>query len=204
MAQNELKKFIIESGLYDKYSKARHNTYLQNIGESFEGETLNDFECFVSREYVDNWFSIVCECERIGSTSRQRIKRLKQRVKALLEEGTCLFLTFTFSNETIDKTTIHERRCLVSSFLDSLKCGYVGNIDYGKQNEREHYHAVVCCEKVDYTLWHQYGAIKGEKVRLKGKCENKLARYIDKLSLHALKETTYRNRLLYSKRSTVV
>lgn len=198
MANEGLKKFVVESGLYQRYAKARHNTYLQSVGETYEGETLNDFECFLAREDCYRWFEIVQECERIGSTSRQRIKRLKERVKALLSEGECLFLTLTFSESVLHNTDTKQRRALVKDYLNALSCDYIANIDFGKVNEREHYHAVVSCGKVDYTLWHKNGAIRGEKVRLKGKSGDNIARYIDKLSLHALKDTTYRNRMLFS------
>lgn len=197
MATNELKKFVIESGLYQRYAKARHNSYLEEVGEPFNGETLRQFECEISSR--EDWFQIVEECERIGSTSRQRIKRLKERVRALLTKGECLFLTLTFNDLTMTENDKKQRRALVSNYLKSLNCDYIANIDYGKINEREHYHAVVCVGQVDYSKWHQNGAIFGEKVRLKGGSGANIARYIDKLSLHALKDTTYRNRLLYSR-----
>lgn len=196
MCDYDLRKTILENGIYKRYAKARRNTYLQSIGESFQGETLNDFECSIS--HLDNWFQVVEECQRIGNTSYQRIKRLKGRIKDILSESECLFLTLTFNDTTLQNTTQKQRRKLVLDYLKSFNCCFVGNIDFGKENEREHYHAVIGCSKVDYTLWHQNGAIKGEKVRLRGKTETKLARYIDKLALHSIKDTTHQNRLLYS------
>jgi len=198
MCDYDLRKTIVENGLYKRYAKARRNTFKQSKGESFEGETLNDFECYLAKDYNDVWFKMLEECERIGNTSYQRVKRLKQRVKMLLDGGVCLFLTLTFNDDTMAKTTQEERRNLVLDYLKKTMCPFVGNIDFGKENEREHYHAVIRCEKVDYTLWHQNGAIKGEKVRLRGNSETKLAKYIDKLALHSLKDTTHHNRLLYS------
>lgn len=198
MCDCELRKTILESGLYSRYAKARRNSYLQSKGESFEGETLIGFEMFLAEEHTENWYQIVNECERIGNTSYQRIKRLKTRIKRLLDKSECLFLTLTFSPSTMAKTSANDRRKIVIDYLNSTKCEYIGNIDFGKQNEREHYHAVVCCDKVDYTLWHNYGAVKGQKVKIRGKTESKLARYIDKLALHSIKDTTQKHRLLYS------
>ena len=197
MASSELKKYVIESGLYNRYAKARHNTWLENQGEKYEGENLNAFECFLGNFDSANWYDIACECQRIGNTSKQRIKRLKVRMKALLSKGDCLFLTMTFNDNVLENTDIKQRRKLVLDFLESLSCDYIGNIDYGKANEREHYHAVVCANHIEYSGWHKNGAIKGLKVRNNAKSGNHIARYIDKLSLHALKDTTYRNRMLY-------
>lgn len=198
MASSELKKFVIENGIYSKYAMARRVSYLQSQGEETPFDNLNDFECFLSREYGERWFDIVNECERIGNTSRQRIKRLKERVSALLSKGDCLFLTMTFNDNVLENTDKKTREKLVLDYLKSQSGDFIANIDFGKVNDREHYHAVIRCDKVDYTLWHKNGAVKGQKVALKGKCGYNIARYIDKLSLHALKDTTFRNRLLYS------
>lgn len=199
MCDYELRKTILENGIYKRYAKARRNTYLQTIGEQYEGETLNDFECSIS--HLENWFQIVEECQRIGNTSYQRIKRLKGRISDLLQRGDCLFLTLTFNDSTLLNTTQKERRDLVLEYLKKANADFIGNIDFGKENKREHYHIVINTSEIDYTLWHPNGAIRGEKVRLRGNTETKLARYIDKLALHSLKDTTYQNRLLYYKGS---
>lgn len=200
MCNYELRKSILDNGIYKRYTKARRNSYLTNKGEEVEGETLEGFEVFLTETFGADWFSIVEECERIGNSSYQRIKRLKTRIKTLLNEGQCLFLTLTFNDLTIFTTTERERKDLVMKFLKQTENnGFIANIDYGATNEREHYHAVLCAEKVDYTKWHNYGAIKGQKVALRKKTETKLARYIDKLALHSLKDSTNKNRLLYGK-----
>lgn len=198
MANCDLKKFIIESGLYKRYASARKVSYLQSQGYEIELDNLNDFECFLSNEYGLDWFEIRNECERIGNSSRQRIKRLKKRINDLLEKGECLFLTLTFTDSLLDETDKKTRAKLVFEYLKSQSSDFIANIDFGMMNNREHYHAVICAKKVDYTAWHKNGAIKGKKVALKGGSCGNVARYIDKLSLHALKDTTYRSRLLYS------
>lgn len=199
MAKNELKKFVVENGLYQRYASARKRTYLIGIGETIEGETLNDFECFLSAKYGCQWFDIVSECERIGNSSRQRFKRLRERVSALISKGDCLFLTMTFNDNVLSNTDKKGREKLVYQFLKGFGCDFIANIDFGGLNGREHYHAVIQCSTIDYTLWHCFGAVKGEKVRLRGNNGYKIAKYIDKLALHALKDTTYRNRMLYSR-----
>ena len=198
MADFELQKFVIDSGLYKRYAKARRISYLQELGEDLHGENLQGFERWLAENHNENWFHIVQVCERVSNTSYQRIKRLKERIKALTSQGECLFLTLTFNDDTLTSTSEKARRSLVHHYLKSFSSDFIANVDYGKENEREHYHAVILASKVDYTLWHSFGAIRGEKVHLRGNTEAKVARYIDKLSLHALKDTTYRNRLLYS------
>ena len=107
-------------------------------------------------------------------------------------------LTLAFKSETFETTTEETRRLYVSRFLKSVSPHYVANIDYGKQNGREHYHAIVVGTDIDYSKWHKYGAIKGIKIR-KGSNPLQLSKYINKLSLHACKSTTRGKKLIYSR-----
>lgn len=141
------------------------------------------------------------ECFKINDASYKRTKRLKERIASMLVNGSCLFLTLTFNDETLQTTTEKERRVFVSRYLKSFGCKYVANIDYGKTNHREHYHAVINADRVNYKSWNKYGNINGERVRLKDieSDKTKLAKYICKLSNHAIKETTKRSSLIYSR-----
>ena len=78
---------------------------------------------------------------------------------------------------------------------------YVANIDYGSKNKREHYHALINCDKVDFKSWRKYGNINAKRVRNKDieSDKTKLSKYIAKLSNHAIKETTKRSCLIYSR-----
>ena len=92
------------------------------------------------------------------------------------------------------------RRKYVSRCLKKYNTLYVANIDFGKKNGREHYHAVISIDKVDNKDW-LYGDIDFKRVRNKNIEEDKkrLSKYIAKLSNHAIKETTKRCCLLYSR-----
>lgn len=138
------------------------------------------------------------EAKKINHASYKRTTRLKERIQKMLLNGQCIFLTLTFSNDTLQQTTQETRRKYVSRYLKENCSQYIANIDYGSRNEREHYHAVVLCDKVNYSAWHHLGAIKGEKVRDTDDF-TKLAKYVDKLTNHAIKETTKRNHLIYSR-----
>jgi hypothetical protein len=78
---------------------------------------------------------------------------------------------------------------------------YVANIDYGAKNKREHYHALINCDKIDFSNWRKYGNINAERVKNKDieSDKIKLSKYIAKLSNHAIKETTKRSCLIYSR-----
>lgn len=159
-------------------------------------------------DYYDALFQgnsfILNECYKINHAEYERTKRLKHRVRTLLKSGPCIFLTLTFTDDTLAKTTAKQRRVAVSRYLKSYQSRYVANIDFGADKTktmREHYHALICCEKVNRDGWKKYGAINFKRVRLKRLEDDytKLSKYIAKLSNHAIKETAKRGALLYSR-----
>lgn len=141
------------------------------------------------------------ECLKINHASYYRTQRLKQRIESMLLNGSCLFLTLTFNDEALQNTTPLERRVAVSRYLKQFNCKYVANIDFGKENGREHYHAVIGCDKISFESWRKYGNINAERIRNRHlqSDKTKLAKYICKLSNHAIKETTKRSSLIYSR-----
>lgn len=143
----------------------------------------------------------ILECFKINEASWKRTQRLRHRIEEMLTSGQCLFLTLTFSDETLATTDEKQRRVAVSRYLKQYQSKYVANIDYGSKNHREHYHAVIQCSKVNSNTWKKYGSIDFERIRIKNiNCDRyKLAKYICKLSNHAIKETTKRSSLLYSR-----
>lgn len=141
------------------------------------------------------------ECMRIDNANNHRVRRLKERIKNMLNKGQCIFLTLTFNDTTLSNTTDKERRIAVVRYLKSFKTEYVANIDFGKENHREHYHALILADKINYKKWNKYGNINGKKIRLRDidNVKTKLAKYIAKLTNHAIKETTKRSALIYSR-----
>lgn len=141
------------------------------------------------------------ECLKINKASYERTNRLKKRISDMLLNGDCLFITLTFNDETLSTTTPKNRRVFVSRYLKQFNCKYVANIDFGSKNHREHYHAVINASNIDFKSWRKYGNINVERVRNKDieKDMTKLSKYICKLSNHAIKETTKRSSLIYSR-----
>lgn len=140
------------------------------------------------------------EVLRINDASYKRTQRLRKRIEDMLLSGSCIFLTLTFDNDSLNTTTAKQRRVAVSRYLKQYNCKYIANIDFGGEGNREHYHAIINTAKVDYSLW-RYGAINGERIRNRNieRDRFRLAKYICKLSNHAIKETTRRSSLLYSR-----
>lgn len=146
----------------------------------------------------DEALQIWLEAERINLAYYARVKRLKVRISSMLREGRCYFLTLTFSDATLERVSAKTRRRYVTYFLKSLSDTYVANIDFGSQNQREHYHAVVLADRVDMSAWNCFGFSKALKIASEDDF-TPLAKYISKLTNHAVKATTNGCRAIYSK-----
>jgi len=140
------------------------------------------------------------ECMKINHAEYERTRRLKERVRAMLSNGACVFLTLTFTDDTLAKTDEKQRRVAVVRFLKKYDCMYIANIDFGSRNHREHYHALINCDCIRPRDW-KLGALNLERVRLKDLETDmtKLSKYVAKLSNHAIKETARRGALIYSR-----
>jgi len=198
---NDLLQKAKESSLYDyAISQLNNNGVVCHVLKQHKEDvfSMNDLLMYCLENGLEKEFQ---ECIKINHASYYRTLRLKQRIETMLLNGACLFLTLTFNDEAIQNTTEKERRVAVSRYLKKYNCMYVANIDYGKEHEREHYHAVINCDKVVFEDWRKYGNINVQRIRNRNiqSDKTKLAKYICKLSNHAIKETTHRSSLIYSR-----
>lgn len=158
------------------------------------------------------------ECYRIVNAEVARRKRLRQRVQRIMDSGQTYFVTLTFSDDTLNSTEALTRRRYVTRFLNTVASDYVGNVDFGKLKGREHYHAVISSDKlgdikysyskrygwicIDTPVFDEWSKLGFYSIKSCGTSEtdkHKLAGYTAKLVNHAVKETTKRNALIYSR-----
>lgn len=120
--------------------------------------------------------------------------RLRKLIKKMFEEyEEPIFITLTFDEKNVN---MKQHRKRIQEYLNKQCEYYVANIDYGKENERMHYHAVGS-NKIDPTSW-KYGNCDVKKIHTKN--EKALSEYITKLSQHATKTTTKQERILTKRR----
>ena len=136
--------------------------------------------------------------EQINEAYKKRVYRLRQTIYGIVTDNEQpVFLTLTFRDDVLATTSEQTRRRYVTRFLKKHCKQYIANIDYGTENGREHYHAVIS-NKVDLTAW-EYGAINGEKIVKTRDSIRALPKYISKLTNHAIKDTTKSTRIIYSR-----
>lgn len=206
----ELKAKVISTGLVDIQKKVSLTFFkcnqevnsLLETGEILDNwkpmdkETANYYSLYYKTNYPNEWK----EAERVNNASYHRTKRLKDKIESMLASGSCIFLTLTFTDNVLANTSEITRKRYVARFLKSVATFYIANIDYGKKNQREHYHAIVKCDNVDGSYWsNNYGNIDFERINYSETCSVKVAKYINKLTNHAIKETTKQTRIIYSR-----
>lgn len=197
MIDYELKSKVLNSGLCKlekKVSKAMFKFYqYHNKGSDLTDLSYNSAVKIYNYQIRHNnlyWK----EAQKINHATYSRARRLKERIELMLAFDKCQFLTLTFTDEVLASTSENTRRRYVTRFLKSLNCdNYVANKDFGGENGREHYHAVVSKDYIDYSSW-SYGNLDGEVCNKNSKA---LSKYVAKLTNHAIKETTKRSSLIY-------
>lgn len=181
----------------------RYENYLKT-GEPmklYAGDYTYDQAIAIDEYMRINNTAIWKECEKINHAYYQRVKRLKKRIAHMLNNGKNLFLTLTFTDKVLNKTKEQTRRDYVAKYLKQFGVEYVANIDFGEENEREHYHAVLNTDFINPLTW-KCGNLDVKQVRNATDKELdciRLAKYVAKLTNHAIKETTKRNYLIYSR-----
>lgn len=146
------------------------------------------------------------EARKIWHAGKCKRIRLKKTIKAMCKSSKDVtFVTMTFKPSYLDTSVATARRGAVQRFLNSCDSAFVGNVDFGLLNGREHYHAVVHHRLPKQRLLayiKRYGTIKCESVNSKD--NDALSTYVAKLTNHAIKETTKRSTLMYSRKYKIV
>lgn len=159
-------------------------------------------------DFIERYgYDVFYRCVELNRNQYKKRKRVTDKTKSIILHGECLFLTLTFNDATLANTSPQTRRRYVARWLKSVSDTYVANIDFGdpiKHTGREHYHALIFGKHIDYTGWHKYGAIKGERVRTSEDDVKRTAKYVVKLARHAQKESAGKTvRLIYSRNSGI-
>ena len=91
------------------------------------------------------------------------------------------------------------RRRYVARFLTKHCENYMANIDYGKENGREHYHFIALIENnIEKGAWN-YGYDSYTKIKIDSKELKKVKNYLLKLNNHSYKSSTKINRIIMNK-----
>lgn len=196
---------------YKTYCDYRRNAYLCYIGTIDQSE----FRLYQERfEGLDD--DVKKACRQLYDATRKRVQRLRAKIERWLDRGYVYFLTLTFTDSVLERTTESTRRQMVHRYLSKWDLVYCANLDFGSQNGREHYHAIICSQMPLGTEYEYHGKHRVLKTDLLQEWSQKhgyssckgpisldastpLAKYVSKLSNHAFKPTAVKRRPIYNK-----
>lgn len=139
---------------------------------------------------------------RYTDSFRKKTTRLRNRINRILTNDNLFFITFTFDDDKFRNKKLPSQKTLrkyVLRWLESYTNDFVGNVDFGAENGRIHFHCVCSLieSKVNHKTWTK-GAINFKVINNKN--DKALSLYVNKLCSHALKESTKNQYLLYPKK----
>lgn len=193
---NISRQVLVDCGLVHEFEKARYKSF-----KEYDREALDELEDRVG-------FDLVEECRSISNSRYQRVKRCRIRISGLVFTEKAFFLTLTFRDDVLAKTSAESRRRYVSRALKKVSANgrYIANVDFGKENGREHYHAIVEAVNVEALkeYWEKrYGFVDLRKIGGKEKDLKKTTKYINKLNAHCFKDSTHLHRVIYSRNKDI-
>lgn len=199
-----IKQYCIDSELVKLYQRCVKSVNIHKYNQEHGTNYPCPFSYNQALDILDTYFidpEIRRNCDLLANAYYQRVKRVNQRIAIMLPFN-CVWLTLTFTDECLASTTSKTRRKYVTRWLDKNSFLYVANIDYGSQNGREHYHALIIPKGfIDYTSFG-HGAVNGE--RCYNDNDKAISKYIAKLTNHAIKVTTKNNKIIYSRKNDFI
>lgn len=144
----------------------------------------------------------------LNKAQKMKYKRLFNRVKELVNRDNVKFLTFTLNNRFLIKTDQKTRERYIKNYLNIYADDYILNIDFGTKTNREHYHAIATpkYKLFDITKFAKiYGFVNVEPIGTLKRYENinkTLEDLTERLTNHAIKDSTQNNRIIYSRKQS--
>lgn len=191
------KNTIINSGIYDIFLNRKRELYIQGYDTDNKTNYLNLFD-----------EETIITCFKIYQANKKRkqygLEELSKWTFAInksnhYKEYKIIFGTLTFNDKVLEKTTSQTRRRYVARFLTKHCENYMANVDYGKENGREHYHFLALIENnIEKGAWN-YGYDSYTKIKIDSKELKKVKNYLLKLNNHSYKSSTKINRIIMNK-----
>lgn len=210
MQLQEIKSELLEKGDFEFFTKIlfSQNTHIiaQNPKYTINvhlKDLLEHNQAYLTADLNEQFSDIELKALRqLYDARRSKISKLRKKLKAMIKVTPFVyFLTLTWRDDVLDSTIQKTRRTYVQRFLSSHNfIDYHANIDFGTSTEREHYHALIALKEDTLFEW-SYGFYKYEPVTITSESISKLAKYVNKLTYHAYKDSTRNERAITPKQT---
>lgn len=205
------KNDIIKNGVYKDFLEIKKG--FNNSGY-VDSNKVESYDGIFDEETIKN-------CFKIYNANRQRKRNgLNEMISWLFtitklqaspneedrlnsNEFKLIFGTLTFTDEILQKTSPNTRRRYVARFLNQYAIEYMANIDFGEENEREHYHFVALVNRSFSKNSWKYGYDYYRNIKLDISALKKAKNYLLKINNHSYKESTRQERILKSRKLSI-
>ena len=139
-------KYIFTEEQLRVTSKIHYYEFCQLNGWRYNKKCYIDEEEYRQLKFLrDSWDLSIEELRDLDKQERniaRRKSRLRSRIEYMLLHYDCAFITFTLNDEHINYD-LKLLRTMICRLLKELNCFYVGNIDFGSEKERLHFHFII-------------------------------------------------------------
>lgn len=223
MKNKQLKKEMLENGKYrilQEFDKHLYKDFQLGIKDYLTGDSdieitanMSELICIINEQYQTEITARELKAYiQLNDNKRQKGCRLKNHLNYYARnEYKLVFATFTFSDTSLLLDEKYRKKEITRTLNKNINIiDYIGNVDYGEENGREHYHYILMLKK-DFDPITKVSTITSKKIRninevlnlninyklgfttyelvANGENDiNKLKNYITKLTLHALKQ----------------
>lgn len=199
MQDLEMKRFIVREKidkLVRQYHYQLHLTSVNPTIEQFDKVQQLENKLAPLKDEKD----IQRVCRNLNKSREYRLQNVRRFIKQYIVSKIDLdarklayFVTFTFSDKTLNSTSEDGLRQRIRRLLKKHCISAVCNIDFGKKTERLHYHAVILAYEFEalnlQKRAEKNGFVSLFRIRTTDNDITRLTKYINKLSYHAIKDT---------------
>ena len=191
------KNTIINNGIYDIFLNRKRELYIQG----YDTDNKTNYLSLFDEETIITCFKIYQANKKRKQYGLEELSKWTFAINKSnhYKEYKIIFGTLTFSDKVLEKTTSQTRRRYVARFLTKHCENYMANVDYGKENGREHYHFIALIgNNIEKGAWN-YGYDSYTKIKIDSKELKKVKNYLLKLNNHSYKASTKINRIIMNK-----
>lgn len=146
---NDFKALVLEKKIDRLVAREKKKAYFNSVGWQYEdydnGVVVPVMLNGIYYDFIDYCKEVPqLDCAmRLNESKKRKTSKVREKIEELVYSGNAIFITLTFTDETLKNTSFETRRRYVARYLKANSKNYVANVDFGSKNKREHYHAVV-------------------------------------------------------------
>lgn len=149
LKNKEIKKTLINNGTFKEYREQRFSMF-----ENKQYDLVNENKNYFHNETGEQFTQLECECcLELKEARKKQIHKIREHILYWLNNDYYIYFgTFTYSDDKVKKSIKPETlKKYIINTITNICDDYIINIDYGKDNERLHYHLLYAIKKNNFN-----------------------------------------------------